>query len=157
MKTGASSKIFSNRSQSRPAAFSLLACLTHGDVSRPAPTLNSFIMGDASSAQREYSRSITVHTVKQLAEWRASLERLLEKHESDSVQDSVDQHDAKGNRRFFLRVYGDEILSHSTPDPHNRLSSVRRVIFQCTKCVSSICMYHANITPPSFPAELDCS
>lgn len=54
-------------------------------------------MEDASSAQREYSRSITAHTVKQLAEWRASLKRRLEEHELNSVQDSVDQHDPEAH------------------------------------------------------------
>lgn len=51
-----------------------------------------------SSVHREYSRNIAAYTLKQLIEWRASLERLSKEREGESVQDSVDQHDHKGNR-----------------------------------------------------------
>jgi hypothetical protein len=60
-------------------------------------------MRDASSEQREYSRTIAAYTLKQLIEWRASLKRLSEEHERESVQDSVDQHDHKGKRLILFR------------------------------------------------------
>ncbi|KAG2138623.1 uncharacterized protein EDB93DRAFT_719466 [Suillus bovinus] len=63
----------------------------------------SFIMGDTSSAQREYSRNIAAYTLKQLIEWQASLERMSKEYEQEGererVREGVKQHDSKEHAR----------------------------------------------------------
>lgn len=57
-----------------------------------------------SLVQREYSRNIAAYTLKQLIEWRASLERLSKDRERESVKDSVDQHDSKDHARLPQQI-----------------------------------------------------
>lgn len=57
-------------------------------------------MGETSTALHEYSRNIAAHTLKQLIEWQASLERLSNECERESVQDSADKHGPKEHARL---------------------------------------------------------
>lgn len=57
-------------------------------------------MGETSTALREYSRNIAAHTLRQLVEWQASLERLSKECEREREQDSADKYGPKEHARL---------------------------------------------------------
>lgn len=70
------------------------------------------MLGTPDAQLREYSRNIAAYTLKQLVQWRSSLERLSNEHEQEQVQASGDRRCPKGAHYFFsMRVYETDIMS----------------------------------------------
>jgi len=70
------------------------------------------MLGTSDAQLREYSRDIAAYTLKQLVQWRSSLERLSNEHEQERVQASGERHRPKGAHYFFsMTVYETDIMS----------------------------------------------
>jgi len=57
------------------------------------------MLGTSDTRLRDYSRDIAAYTLKQLVQWRSSLERLSDAQEQVRVQTSGDQRCPKGSAR----------------------------------------------------------